>query len=99
MGCAVALNRIDQVNQKFRSGTIAEPPAGHGKCLGYAIDEKRSVAKLRRDVQYGSESIPIKHQVLINIVAQHMHQRILSQHLCYVAQVLGLIDTAGGIAR
>ena len=72
----------------------ADTPASHGVCLGNAVDGQRPFLQPGFDGGDGVECPPIEQDMLVDVVGQHMHPRMVEQHGGEALQLFTAIDSA-----
>ena len=63
----------DQLGDVCGGGHIADAPAGHGIGLGNTIDQQGAFLDLRADGGKADELLSIIHQMIIDLVADHVN--------------------------
>ncbi|MCY1514382.1 hypothetical protein D9M68_489190 [compost metagenome] len=79
-GC-LALDHGHSLDQVARATGITDAPAGHGIGLGDTVDRERPVLEPRLKLGRGDEAEAVIDDVLIHVVDQQPHMRMLQEHV------------------
>ena len=86
-------------NQLLRPAGVTDPPSGHAKGLGHAVQRQGAVFKPRFDLGDGRKLEIVIDDVFVNVVGQNPHLIVAHQHVGQRLQVFACIGCAGRVGR
>jgi len=99
IGSALRLHILHCGDDGFRSGGVADAPAGHGIGFRDTVQHHGAAIQVGAGIQDIAEFLLAEQDVLVHVVAGNQDLRMFAQHLAQRFQVFQRVHCAGGIAR
>ncbi len=95
----VGLYGRHRLDQRTRSGAVADAPAGHAVRFRHPVHRQRAVIKLRLDLGGGDEFEVAIGEMLVNVVGEHPDVRVTHEDIGQRLEFRPRIGSAGRIGR